>query len=93
MAKRKANKGAADDFFDEIEGWLGGFSFDELLGAAPVTEPDGPGVVARMVGAPFLLIKAVVLLPVRVGVSLIKLPFRVLRLILPPWGRRSSTSR
>ena len=88
MAKRKA----PESFFDEFD-WLDGFSLEELLGASPVSEPDGPGVVARMIGAPFKLIKALVLLPIRLVASLIKLPFRVLRAILPPGGRKRGSTR
>ena len=54
--------------------WLGGYTLQELLGAAPVTktkkqlkkESGKRGIVSTVVGAPFRLLIAMIKLPVTV---------------------------
>ena len=82
---------------------LGGYTLQELLGAAPVSkskkqlkqESGKRGIVSTTVGAPFRLLAALVKLPVTaitklVGgiVAIVKLPFRLLGSIFRPRRNR-----
>ena len=58
---------------------LGGFSMDQLLGLDPVLVVERkPSLIGRLVKAPFKL-----------AGSITMLPFRILKAVLPPYGKKS----
>lgn len=79
--------------------WLGGYTLEQLLGAAPVSEPvKKQSVLAKMLSAPFRLVIGLVKLPFTIvgrivaGAGgaigeVVKLPVRFVRAIIRPWGR------
>ena len=79
---------------------IGGYTLGELLGADPIKkpEPKKKGAVAKIVGAPFKLIGAILKLPVTVVSRLVggiggaigeiaKLPVRLVGALAKPWRK------
>ena len=83
--------------------WLGGYTLEELLGAAPVTKSKKQlkqekkqakkaagkrGIVSATLGAPFRLIAGLIKLPIKTVMGVVKAPFRLVGAIFRP--RRKS---
>ena len=79
---------------------MGGYTLEELLGSEPVSkvEKKKPGLIAKIVGAPFRLVLGIVKLPVTIvsrlvgGVAkalreVVTLPVRLVRAVLSPWKK------
>jgi hypothetical protein len=77
---------------------LGGYTLDELFGIKPIARPPEKkkSPVAKLLGAPFKLIGAVIKLPFTVIARVVggignaigeiaKLPLRLLRALIKPW--------
>ena len=79
--------------------WLGGYTLEQLLGAAPVSEPvKKQSLLGKLLGAPFRLVVGLVKLPFIIVGRMIagvgsaigevaKLPVRFVSAILRPWRR------
>lgn len=73
--------------------WLGGYTLEELLGAAPVVktkkelkkESGKRGIVSATLGAPFRFIGAILKMPFKLAGIAAKLPKGVLRMMLRPF--------
>ena len=81
--------------------WLGGFTLEELLGAAPVTktkkqqrkEAGKRSFLNATLGAPFRAVAALIKLPVTIATSVLKSPFKLLGLLTKPMRRKKNSSR
>jgi len=79
--------------------WLGGYTLEQLLGAAPVSEPvKKQSLLGKVLGAPFRLVVGLIKLPFTILGRLVagagsaigevaKLPVRFVSAIIRPWRR------
>lgn len=63
---------------------LGDFSWEEVLGAKPLSQPEvkKPGLLVRLVLAPFKLIKAIVLAPIRIVGGVLKAVIKTVKAVI-----------